>query len=137
MASSLACERVWASASRPEVVFRFVKDRFRRFGVKTPSAELHYREWAKLFISLPPQCVYCMRDPVGIYDSLLSVSLGIHYQPKAVVAMLEQSWKAIQVIQKENFEFIFIFDLRQVRGNLGPRLQLGLGFSLFWAVPQT
>ncbi|MGQ9836132.1 MAG: sulfotransferase [Thermoanaerobaculaceae bacterium] len=126
---------VWPSASRPKVLFRFLESSARRFGVKTPSAEGNYRELAKLFGPFLPQYVYCMRDPGGIYESLLSVPWGGHYQPEAVLAMLEASWKAVQAIEKEGFGTVFIFDLRQAQGELKTRLRMVARLFAFLGVP--
>ena len=126
---------VWASASRPKVLFRFLEASKRRFGVKTPSAERNYQELAKLFAPFLPQYVYCMRDPAALYESLLSVPWGVHYQPEAVVAMMEASWQAVQAIQREGLGEVFIFDLRQAQGKL--RLQVVARLFAFLGVPLT
>lgn len=126
---------LWASASRPEVLFRFVKARNRRFGMKTPSAELNYRDLAKLFRPFFPQYVYCMRDPVEIYESLLSVAWGVHYQPETVLAMLYESWKAVQAIQAENLGSVFVFDVRQAREGLKMRWHNATRLFAFLEVP--
>lgn len=126
---------VWASASRPKVLFRFREGSMRRFGVKTPSAERNYPELAKLFAPFLPQYVYCMRDPAAVYESLLSVPWGVHYQPEAVVAMMEASWQAVQAIQREGLGEVFIFDLRQAQEKLRTRLQVVARLFAFFGLP--
>ena len=70
------------------------------FCLKRPGLELWADAYEELFTERKPRYVYCLRDPVEIYGSMLSVPWGAAQTPEDFVASLGRSIARIEELAR-------------------------------------
>ena len=80
----------------------------RVMAVKQPNSELQIPELDRILGPKGPRLVYCMRDPVGIYESFLSVPWGAAVTPAEFVERLRTSVGAAAEVGDDR---VIVFDI--------------------------
>ena len=114
----------WASVSRPSLLRRFQARGVRRFGMKTPSAELFFDELQAHLRQNKPQLVFCIRDPLSVYESLLGLAWGAHYTPDKAAELFLASRNAALAIRKKEPDCLFVVNVDLASRSFRDRLLL-------------
>jgi len=114
----------WAAVSRDVLFHRFLARGVSRFGMKTPSAELFFDQLQAHLGQNRPQLIFCIRDPLAVYVSLLGVPWGAHYLPEKALELFLASRNAALSIQEKDPGCLFVLNIDRANRSFRERLLL-------------
>jgi len=111
------------------------KSRARTYCLKSPRAELESETYDSLFPTSKPKYIYCLRDPVKLYASLLSMPWGHTTMPEDFCARLRHSIDQILHLLDERPARAFVFNIDKASRSESVRHQLGQALFEFIGLP--